>query len=116
MSVTVPPSRFHCWFDEDPWAPNDDCCPDWLPPTFSRSITMPGVCSRITHGSRADGIASRTSLLKFEPSVADLVSTKIGRASCRERVWISVVCGSLNNKKEAELASAREVAVEEVSR
>ena len=36
---------------------------------------MPGVCSRITHGSRADGMASRTSLLKFEPSVADLVST-----------------------------------------
>ena len=36
---------------------------------------MPGVCSRITHGSRADGMASRTSLLKFEPSAADLVST-----------------------------------------
>ena len=36
---------------------------------------MPGVCSRITHGSRAEGIASSSSFPKFVPSVTDRVST-----------------------------------------
>ena len=75
MSVIVPPSRFHCWLDVLPWAPKLACCPDWLPPTFSTLITIPGVCSRITHGSRAEGIASSSSLPKLVPSAADLVST-----------------------------------------
>jgi hypothetical protein len=38
-------------------------------------MTMPGVCSRMTHGSRADGMASSRSLPKFVPSVFDFVST-----------------------------------------
>lgn len=75
MSVIVPPSRFHCWFAELPCAPKLACCPDWLPPTFWTFITMPGVYSRITHGSRADGIASSSSLPKLVPSELDLVST-----------------------------------------
>jgi hypothetical protein len=38
-------------------------------------MTMPGVCSRMTQGSRADGIFSSMSLLKFVPIVVDFVST-----------------------------------------
>ena len=33
-----------------------DCWPEAVPPTFERSIVMPGARSRITHGSRADGM------------------------------------------------------------
>ncbi len=61
MSLMTAPSMFHCWFDELPSAENDVCCPDRLPPTFEPLMIMPGVCSRITHGSRAVGIFSSAS-------------------------------------------------------
>jgi hypothetical protein len=34
-----------------------------LPPTFSRSMAMPAVCCRMTHGSRADGMLCSSSLV-----------------------------------------------------
>ena len=74
MSVIVAPSRFHCWLLVLPWAPKLACWPEALPPTFCTLITMPGVCSRMTHGSRADGMASSSSLPKLVPSVFERVS------------------------------------------
>jgi hypothetical protein len=35
-----------------------------LPPMFSRSIAMPAVCCRMTHGSRADGMLCSCSSVK----------------------------------------------------
>ena len=66
---------FHCWFDELPMALNEVCCPERLPPTLAPLITMPGVCSIITHGSRALGIFSSMSLVKLADIVVDVVST-----------------------------------------
>ena len=38
-------------------------------------MIMPGVCSMMTHGSRAFGIFSSTSFVKLAASVVDFVST-----------------------------------------
>jgi hypothetical protein len=38
-------------------------------------MTMPGVCSMITHGSRAFGIVSSGVLVEARDSVVDCVST-----------------------------------------
>ena len=57
MSVVSMPSTDHLVFPG--LAPRDtkfDCWPDMLPPMFSRSMAMPAVCWRMTHGSRADGM------------------------------------------------------------
>ena len=74
MSVIVAPSRFHCWLPLLPWAPKLACWPEALPPTFCTFMTMPGVCSRMTHGSRADGIFSSNSFPKLVPSVLERMS------------------------------------------
>ncbi len=65
MSVMSTPSRFHfCWLIAAPRATKFDCWPDMLPPTFWRSIATPADCSRITHGSRADGMLCSASCVK----------------------------------------------------
>ncbi len=75
MSLITAPSMFHCWLVLLPIALNDVCWPDRLPPTFDPLISTPGVCSRMTHGSRADGILSSASLLKLAEIAVDRVST-----------------------------------------
>ena len=75
MSLTTAPLMFHCWFVLLPIALNDVCWPDRLPPTFTPLMTIPGVCSTMTHGSRAFGILSSASFVKLLDSVVDCVST-----------------------------------------
>ncbi len=65
MSVTSTPSTFHfCWLIAAPRATKFDCWPDALPPTFWRSIATPAACSRMTHGSRAEGMLWSASCVK----------------------------------------------------
>src|SRR5437667_102117 len=81
MSLTTAPFMFHCWFEELPMALNEVCWPERLPPTFAPLITMPGVCSIITHGSRALGIFSSMSLVKLADIVVEVVSVALPRIS-----------------------------------
>src|SRR5216110_132297 len=56
MSVMGTPSRFQV--ASEPVAPlawYPDCWPDSDPPTFTRSMMMPGTVCMTTHGSRPDG-------------------------------------------------------------
>ena len=46
-----------------------------LPPMFSRSIAMPAVCWRMTHGSRADGMLWSISVVNVCFVPTSLVST-----------------------------------------
>ena len=46
-----------------------------LPPMFSRSIAMPAVCWRMTHGSRAEGMLCSCSSVKVWRVPVCLVST-----------------------------------------
>src|SRR5207247_10643536 len=75
LSLIPAPLMFHCWLEPLPIALNEVCCPDRLPPTFVPLMIIPGVCSMMTHGSRAFGIFWRASRLKLADSVVDLVST-----------------------------------------
>ena len=72
MSLITAPLMFHCWFVLEPIAENDVCWPDRLPPTLAPLMIIPGVCSMITHGSRAFGIFSSASLVKLADSVRRL--------------------------------------------
>jgi hypothetical protein len=71
MSLMTAPLMFHCWFDPLPMALKLVCWPDRLPPTLAPLMIIPGVCSMITHGSRAFGIFSSVSLVKLADSVVD---------------------------------------------
>ena len=75
MSVTVAPSMLHCLFAPLPKALYPSIWPELRPPTLFTAITRPGVCSITTQGSRAVGMASRSSRPKFTPSAVDFVST-----------------------------------------
>jgi len=76
MSVVVTPSTFHIVFPPlSPCTVKLDCCPDAEPPTFCCDMTTPGVCSRMTHGSRAEGRLSSICLLKVSPVFTAVVST-----------------------------------------
>ena len=71
MSVMGMPSTFHVvWPESVPLPMNPDCCPDSDPPTFTRSVMMPGTDCITTHGSRAVG----TSCSSCKDTVVAVVS------------------------------------------
>ena len=58
MSVIVTPSTFQVfWLESAPLPTYVDCWPLSLPPTLTRSSCTPGTVERMTHGSRAVGMA-----------------------------------------------------------
>ncbi len=76
MSVTLTPSSDHTLLAVPaPRTTKPDCWPDCEPPTFARSMTIEGVCSIITHGSREVGIASSTSRVNVLVEPVLVVST-----------------------------------------
>jgi hypothetical protein len=56
--IDTPSTRKSFWVSSTPWARNEACWPDSLPPTLTRSTRTPGVWLRMAQGSRAVGIFS----------------------------------------------------------
>src|SRR5690625_285770 len=69
---------------------------DWVARTLNEAGAAVYGADHAGHGRSA---GPRVLIADFEPVVEDLHRVEIGRASCRERVSIAVVSGTLNKQE-----------------
>src|SRR5690625_7325029 len=67
--------------------------------TCALPISAAGVPFRTAYAAAAQAVGREDESRMPEKSLAERVSPEIGRASCRERVYMSVGAGALKTKK-----------------